>query len=407
MIHKNMKYKVFVALSLSILLLLHNGCSLKLKKALQRGEVTSAQFDETVGVEVMMGLIIVPVTIKGTTYRFLLDTGAPFSISEQLQSELNYDVISTGNIIDTEHNRKKVEHVELDSIFIGSIPFTNQTAFVLGFQSNPILKCMNVDGIVGSNLMRFCNWKIDFDQEEVSLSNIPGLYFSDSAAIVPFSTNIQYNILVDMEIGEATIHDMTIDYGSNGSLSVPLKDFYTLKENSIVENVFIETGVSQKGILGEVHKLKKEIAYIDTLKSSRLAISDVELGSGNSKLVGCRIFSRYVVVIDWENQNLHFTEVDSTENQNLTFGFRMGYSEEKNIYVQSVIENSPAYEYGIYPNMQLMKLDSLDFSTDPDFCKLLRYYENVGNTIALELKDTLGVVKKIRIGKADLNSIEP
>jgi len=377
---------------------------MKLKEALHRGEVISVEFNETVGVEVMMGLMIVPVSIKGVTYRFLLDTGAPFSISEKLQSELNYESISTGNIIDTEHNRKKTSCVLIDSVIIGGIPFNSQAAFVLDFGSNPILKCMRLDGIVGSNLMRFCNWKIDFDKKELSLSNIPDSYHSDSATIVPFTTDAQFNILVDLQTNGANINHMTIDYGSNGSLSIPKKGFVTLKEKNIIGPVFLEKGVSQMGILGEVHELKREIAYLDTLRSADLAIENVEVRSGKSGLVGCRILSRFIVAIDWKNKTLHFTEIPSTEDHNKTFGFRPGYSEEKLIYIQSVIENSPAFENDIQPDMQLIKVDSLDLSFDPDFCKLIRYYENVGDTIALELKDTLGVLKKFKIGKSALNN---
>jgi hypothetical protein len=399
-----MKNKIFIFLSLSIFLLLQIGCSLNMKKALQRGEVIRTQFDETVEVEVMLGLIIVPVTINGKTYRFLLDTGAPFSISERLQSELNYKVISKGNIVDTEHNRKKVNYVELDSIFIGNIPFTNQTALVLGFQSNPKLKCMDLDGIVGSNLMRHCNWKIDFENKAVSLSNIPDAYRPGSGTTVAFKTDKQFNILLDVEVGIATIHSTTLDYGSNGSLSVPSNDFNILKENNIIDTVFLETGVSQKGILGEINKLTREFSYADTIKSGNLAISEVEIGSGNSKLLGCQILSRYAVSIDWENQNLHFSEVDSMPNNNLTYGFGVGYSEERQVYVQSVIENSPAYKNNIRPLMQILKLDSLDLSSEQDFCDLIRYRDNMNDSITLELMDSLGVVRNIRMGKIDLNN---
>jgi len=361
-----MKHKILISLLFTAVVLLLNGCSSKWKKAFQRGEVITAEFKETIGVEVRMRLMIVPVTIEGKTYRFLLDTGAPFSISEELQENLNFDTISRGSIRDTEHNKKEVALVRVDSIMIGNIPFTVQSALVLGFQSNPILKCMGLDGIVGSNLMRFCNWKIDFEKEELSLSNNPGFGISSGQAIIPFSTDNQYNIFTKLAVANATIKPMTIDYGSNGSISVPKKVFQTLKEKQIVDHVFFEKGVSQRGILGEINELNREITYFDTIRMNNFAINNVEMISSNSSLIGTKVLSRFTVVIDWEKQQLRLSANNTDRDDLKTFGFRMGYSEEKKIHIHSVIEGSPAFKNGIRPDMEILKIDTLRFSDDPD-----------------------------------------
>lgn len=48
--------------------------------------------------ELIKGVIIIPVEINGKTYRFLFDTGAINSISDDLQEELGFNVVSTGII---------------------------------------------------------------------------------------------------------------------------------------------------------------------------------------------------------------------------------------------------------------------------------------------------------------------
>ena len=66
-----------------ILLIILVGCSMRWTEAIQMGGISQQEFEEVVDIEVTRGLIIVPVIINGETYRFLFDSGAPFSISEK------------------------------------------------------------------------------------------------------------------------------------------------------------------------------------------------------------------------------------------------------------------------------------------------------------------------------------
>ena len=120
------------------------GCSLTWKEAIQRGEINNSSFSEKITVNIAHDLVIVPVSLNGHIYRFLFDTGAPLSISEHLQSIFNYKIISTGHIVDSGNNRKKVKWAEIDTLLIGNTEFTNQSAFVADFDANPILKCLNI-----------------------------------------------------------------------------------------------------------------------------------------------------------------------------------------------------------------------------------------------------------------------
>ena len=60
----------------SVLLLFLSSCSsIKLLKLLKEGSVEQASFKTEIPFEMRLGLIIVPVTINGKTYDFLVDTG--------------------------------------------------------------------------------------------------------------------------------------------------------------------------------------------------------------------------------------------------------------------------------------------------------------------------------------------
>jgi C-terminal processing protease CtpA/Prc len=124
--------------------------------------------------------------------------------------------------------------------------------------------------------------------------------------------------------------------------------------------------------------------------------------SSNSSLIGTKVLSRFKVLIDWKNQELRISENNTNRSDLKTFGFRMGYSDEKKIHVHSVIKDSPAFKNGIRPNMQILKIDALSFSDDPDFCVLLDYYENIGDTLSIQVQETNGEVKNLRLEKTSL-----
>ena len=94
-----------ISLFICILIFVTQSCAVKWTDAIQYGSVTKVSNIEVVNIEIRNKLIIVPITIEGKEYRFLFDTGAPFSISEELQENTNFNTVSKGNIVDSDYNR--------------------------------------------------------------------------------------------------------------------------------------------------------------------------------------------------------------------------------------------------------------------------------------------------------------
>jgi len=393
-----LKQNLFV----SFLLVLLSGCSLTWTEAIQLGEISNVSFSDNLTVDIAHDLVIIPVSLNGHIYSFLFDTGAPLSISEKLQNEMGYNIISKGHIVDSGKNRKKVKWAKVDTLLIGNTQFTNQTAFVVDFDANPILKCLDIDGIVGSNLIRFCNWKINFEKEEITLSDQPVSSSDNTLAVVSYSTDDQFDILLDMQFGGAEVDHLKVDFGSNGSISLPTKAFEALKQDNIIEKTFIEKGVSQSGITGKVNEINREIAFFDSIKSGDLILDSVYVRSGKSGLIGTKIFSRYIVSIDSKQQKLYFNENKSPDKNLDTFGFRIGISTDGLLYIQSVIEGSSAAESGVLPNMRVLEIDSIDFSENPDFCMYMDLIENTPDTLQLVLKDKAGGIINFGLVKEKL-----
>lgn len=382
---RSLSFLIIIVLGLSVL----NSCAPSWSETFQSGSISKQDFTETIDMELIKGVIIIPVEINGKTYRFLFDTGAINSISEDMQEELGFKQVSTGHLKDSDNNRSKVKYVNVDTLSINGVEFYNQTSFVGDFNANPVLRCMKLDGILGSNVMHFCNWTIDYTKEVIILSN-EKLEESDKKTFtIPFETDRQYSQFIDLKIGDKSINHIKVDYGSNGSLSIPNSAFEKLKDYDLIEKTTLETGFSQSGIVGKTLVKKDEITIVDSLYHEDLKFRNVLLESGGNGLLGSQIFSNWIVTIDWKEQLLHFQAQEEQKIDQYTFGLGIGYSEKLGAYVQTIIQGSPAEAAGIAPKMKVLKIGDISFNDESDFCHYI-HFDKKEDSIELEFIDFEG-----------------
>jgi hypothetical protein len=127
----------------------------------KKGKFTAPEYFIELPYESINNKIIVALEIKGKKRRFLVDTGAPLAISQQLFEELNPAVITKQVIRDINQNTDSLVFVTMDSLNIGNIIAVGVPAVVL--KNNPIMDCLKVDGFLGSNVL--LNSVIQFDSQ--------------------------------------------------------------------------------------------------------------------------------------------------------------------------------------------------------------------------------------------------
>ena len=390
-----MMQKLYLFTIILVFLIL-SSCTTHWSKAIRSGSVLNEPFIETIKFEENLGLIIVPVEINGKKYRFLWDTGATSSISDELQHEFQFKVVSQGHYVDTDNNRQAIDYVKVDTLRIGDVMFIDQVAFVENFKANPILKCMNLDGIIGGNLMRYCNWTIDYDKDEMIMSSEVSKDIKENSLSIPFKYDNDLDLLVDIRIGRAKISNIIIDYGSNGSVSFPKRILDFLTEKQIITETFVETGTKNSGLIGKPVEVNREYAFTDSLFIGEKVHNDVEVRTGVHALIGKKILSRYVVTIDWDDQKLYFNDYSVDLDVNETFGFALGVRGAE-IYVQSVTENSDAYLKGLKPEMVVKKLNELDFTKSSTYCDYIDLINSKPKILYLQYKDENGNLKSVTV----------
>jgi len=388
--------------SLLLFSLLFSSCSMHWSKALRKGQVQETPFRQKMSATNKGGLLFLPVYLKGKEYLFLFDSGAPTSISKELQKEWGYEQISSGKMVDTDGNRFAIDYIQIDEIKIGGISFLDQTAFVADFNANPILECLEIDGIVGSNLMRFCNWEIDLVKEEVELfSSIDSSQIQDYTAI-PFRTDMQFNVLVDLLIDSLKVRNITLDFGSNGFLNLPEHSFNALEESKAISAIATEVGWSQSGLSGSRIMQTEKIAIIDSLSIGGLGLENIKVSSGTSKLIGLKALANYTILIDWDQYKLYLKKEKNTPKDYRSMGFSLGVMHDTSFYIQSVYKNSKAEQNGLRPNQKVVALNDFVFNKNATFCDYVSLMSSYPDEMHIRYINEEGLNEEMRLTKVDL-----
>ena len=183
---------------------------IKTYKVLQKGSVAQENYKEVIPFEMKFGLIIIKVKIEGNTYDFILDTGAPTVVSEELMGKLNLATFSEAMASDSQGEKEKLKFVQIPKLSLQNLEFTAIGAGVVDFKKSASINAFNVYGIIGANLMRKSIWYIDFANNQItitnkkeSINNLPKTYdsieFKPNAAGTP-KIKIAYNGCVENDV---------------------------------------------------------------------------------------------------------------------------------------------------------------------------------------------------------------
>lgn len=129
-----------------------------------QGYVENNKYFNEIPYEDRNGKIIINVQIENKSYRFLLDTGAATAISEKLQNSIKLHKLGNIKMTDQSGLTDSLEVVSVPEINIDGIKFKDIPAFIAKSDSDIFFSCLEIDGIIGSNLLR--NSTIQFRPQE-------------------------------------------------------------------------------------------------------------------------------------------------------------------------------------------------------------------------------------------------
>ena len=363
-----------IYLPLLLLILLSSCNAAKKLELMKSGSVEQKDYITTVPFEFRAGLPIIKATVNGKEGWFLFDTGAPNVLSKAFAEKLNLSTLATGSVSDSGGNTLNDQgYVQISDIKIGDINFKNTGAIIQDLSASAIFKCLDFDGIIGANLMRNAYWKIDYINEEITFSDaLNNLKTIESYKSIPFRAKISGTPVVDIQLNDLTVKNITFDTGSNGELSIPRSAFEALTKIGTLKKTY-SVGPQSYGVAG--------IAKTDTIIYStiaRIKLGEVPLNnkvmefSAQGHTIGTRFLKNYEVILDWHSNQIYMAkhsefDYDTVEN----FGFGLDYRDE-GLFVGSLFEDV-ALKNKLQIGDQILQIDTLDFEngTDDYLCGLI------------------------------------
>jgi len=274
--------------------------------------VNKEKYYEAIDYKIVYDKIIIPVEINNKKYNFLLDTGAPNLISKSLLKELNLNYIKKIEVDDANGRKDSLQIVNVPSIKIGSTIFENSAALVSDLENHPLLKCYNIDGFIGSNLLQKSIIKIDTQSKKVILTDqIKRIGLKSKPLKIKLIGN-QKSPYVELKItGKNNItiaEDALLDTGMGGFYEMSNRVYTIFTKYDNFEVLSKSIGSSGMGLFGNAETKEQILFQLNALKINHTVFNNVitTTTNDNNSRIGADILKYGDITIDFRAKKFYF-----------------------------------------------------------------------------------------------------
>lgn len=357
-----MRLKVLLY-SFIVFALLSSCAASKINKTLKQGSIVEKDFKVTVPFEYRKGIIILKVSIENEEYDFILDTGASNVLSKELADKLNVKPLGSEDITDIHKTSQQLKYTKVDDIQIGGIHFQETVAAIADF-NNGELACLNADGFIGSNLMRFAVWDFDFKNQLITITddeqklNVP----SDAVESKMYIGKASSEPAIITQINGDRVLNNKIDLGNNGYAHLAYSTFLKQKESGEITNYIKGAGYRSIGMHGKGEQKNEYSVKIDQIKIGNHTITDKIMRVKGGKMnLGISFFKNYRLILNWKSKKVKMLKQSSSLNTELDhFGFYPYFNENK-VFVYFIYNDTEASEV-LQLGDQILQINNTDYS---------------------------------------------
>lgn len=364
---------------LFIVLVLSNfwACSQMNESALlSGGELVDKAFATTIPYEDAFGLIVAEAEVSGVKGRFLVDTGAPMVLTPEFAKKVQIQAITTPRRAnDSGQNSAAISFGKIPNLSIGGTMFKDIGTAIFSLDSSVSLRCLHLDGVIGSNLMNKAFWQFNFGQHTITFSDDIKKLRVDRAEItkIPFSPNYYDTPLIDLQTPNGKLKKVALDLGSNAGLGLP-KDHSYFKKYRNRFNLKKSYGISGVGAFGLGKKdsiFRSEIMITNSKITKKVPLNTIFYAT-DEKTLGLAYLSKFTLTIDWAEKAVFLERNSNPIERDNPRSFSTLYKDGF-VIVNTVVIGSKAYEAGLRPGMQILHLDhqNMETLTEQEYCELL------------------------------------
>ena len=267
---------------------------------------TDTKFYTELTYETVNGKMFIYGELGGKKRKFLFDTGAPSQISKELFNELKTPITSKAAIGDAYRNRDSVIITTLPEIRLNNIPFNQVQALVM---YPDFYKCWNIDGVIGSNLLKGTLLQINSDKHLLIFTNDESkLSLIKDHGIAMAVKGMQLDPELSIYVGKKVSAKFHFDTGDSDFINMTEDYMRQLSKYKVFE--IISTGYGSNGI-GVFGKQQQDTMYRLKIASVKIAGAEfknviVETNKSGIPRIGSKILDYGIVTLDYIHNKFYF-----------------------------------------------------------------------------------------------------
>lgn len=243
----------------------------------------------------------VPVTINGSSYQFLVDTGAGVDI---IGMDLSLDLgkpVGTAQLSGLSGGNESQVYRAPQGRIAGVVPLS--TGIVLRVDLSEMSRRVGrkVDGVLGMSTIGGYAWRLNPDTGELTVALRANQFDLSTYEWAPLVNRARSPTIVVDFPGNAKV-PVTIDTGFNGFLALKVADFNGLRERGAFE----KTGFQQKTrtMFGELSLDVVQLKSLEVL--GHRFTSYFVTGPHDLSLAGMELFRRFDLILDFNGERIYF-----------------------------------------------------------------------------------------------------
>lgn len=321
-------------------------------------------------------LIVVKAIIQGKEFDFIFDTGASNTIlSKEAADAIGLKDRGGSYTRDSQGNRQRLMLGLIDTISIGGVAFKDISVSVIDWPENSAVECIGKDGLIGNNLIRHCNWLIDYEKKIMTISD--GDLSMDNITFTPMKTaNIRPRL--DIKMNDISFENVLLDLGSGGnfdiSRGIAANKSINPKDYKHIRNL---DGSSQ-GLFGS-RTDSVSLMKADSISLGAFVIHNTsfEIEKKSGSKIGNQLLRHCRVYLDYRNQRLGFSpyELETRLKTKNTIGFSPSLNNE-GLYIASIHLNGQADRKGLTYGDKILSLNGKGASDFTTYCDFFNFIYN-------------------------------
>jgi len=384
----------------TLLLLLFAG-SVAMAQNVNQGGPQQSHFFVELPYHEVNSKIIIEIEVGGSKHNFLFDTGAPNQIEPATAKQLQLTNVTKAVTKDAYNNIDTIYTSPIPAIKLGTVTFAGVPALI---KDLGIFKCYNIDGVIGSNMVRNCIVQLNSANKTLIITDDASRLTLNPKNAIKLNTqrDSQSSPYIVISVGQHATGEFLFDSGNLGFIEVSQNYMDIFKKANAVSVMASGYGShSFSGNGAEQSAAKKRIKF-DTMQIGGGTFNNVitETSLNNSSTgnrIGANLVNYGTVTIDYLHNKFYFEPITPQTDLN-----------EKTWQVSPTFANGQLViglvwdklKDKVKPGEQIIAIN--DVSTEHvDICDLVTHKSilNGKEQATLTLRNDKGVVTKLEIVK--------